>query len=133
MHGRAEGTPMLFRPFSPMNSGLKFLSRLWRDGLFCFGGGGASQRFFWHRPFSQKGLYQKQFCPRIERLLANFGKVRANHSACVKDWKFLLRATSFQITIFLFDYDNLVHQLLGQDNHLEVALTFLIKKKFFIQ
>src|SRR3989338_6183646 len=60
----------------------EFLAR-WR-ALFFRRGGGASQRFLWHRPFSQKGLNKKQFCPRIERLLASFGKVRANHFACVK-------------------------------------------------
>ena len=32
--GRAEGTPTLFRPFSPMNSGFGILPRLRRDGLF---------------------------------------------------------------------------------------------------
>jgi len=45
--GRAEGTPTLFRPFSPMNSD----SRLRRDGLFFRQEAGASQRFLWHRPF----------------------------------------------------------------------------------
>src|SRR3989344_2361317 len=90
--GRAEGTPTLFRLFSPMNSE----SRLRRDELFFRRGGGASQRFLWHRLFSQKGLDQKQLCPRIDRLLASFEKVRANHSACVKERSFLLRATSFR-------------------------------------
>ena len=32
--GRAEGTPTLFRPFSPMNSPMNSDSRLRRDGLF---------------------------------------------------------------------------------------------------
>src|SRR3989338_8336131 len=104
--GRAIGTPTLFRLFSPMNSD----SRLRRDGGFFRQEAGASQRFLWHRPFSQKGLNQKQFCPRIERLLANFGKVRANHSACVKERSFLLRATSWKVTILIFQYDNLVRQ-----------------------
>src|SRR3989338_969827 len=104
--GRAVGTPTLFRPFSPMNSD----SRLRRDGGFFRRGGGASQRFLWHRPFLQKCLNQKQFCPRIERLLASFGKVRANHSACVKERSFLLRATSFRIAVLIFVNDNLVHQ-----------------------
>ena len=59
--GRAVGTPTLFRPFSPMNSPMNSDSRLRRDGLFFRQETGASQRFLWHRPFSQKGLYQKQF------------------------------------------------------------------------
>ena len=109
--GRAEGTPTLFRPFSPMNSD----SRLRRDGGFFRQEAGASQRFLWHRPFCKKGLNQKQFCPRIGRLLSSFGKVRANHSACVKERSFLLRATSFRITVFLFVNSNLVGQSLGQD------------------
>jgi len=32
--GRAEGTPTLFRPFSPMNSPMNSDFRLRRDGLF---------------------------------------------------------------------------------------------------
>ncbi|MHB8914053.1 MAG: hypothetical protein ACYC4I_03530, partial [Minisyncoccota bacterium] len=32
--GRAEGTPTLFRPFSPMNSPMNSDSRLRRDGGF---------------------------------------------------------------------------------------------------
>ena len=83
----------------------EFLAR--KRAVFFRRGGGASQRFLWHRPFSQKGLNQKQFCPRTERLLASFGKVRANHSACVKERSFLLRATSSAKSIFLFQYDNL--------------------------
>src|SRR3989344_5956153 len=55
--GRAEGTPTLFRSFSPMNSD----SRLRRDGGFFRQETGASQRFLWHRPFSQKGLYPVRF------------------------------------------------------------------------
>src|SRR3989338_6547206 len=121
--GRAVGTPTLFRPFSPMNSPMNLDSPLPRDGLFFRQEAGASQRFLWHRPFSQKCLNQKQFCPMIERLLASFGKVRANHSACVKERSFLLRATSFAKSIFLFLYDNLAHQQLGLNIRLEVALT----------
>src|SRR3989344_2938299 len=78
--GTREARPTDFPPFFQTNSDF----RLRRDGLFFRQEAGASQRFLWHRPFSQKGLNQKQFCPRIERLLASFGKVRANHSACVK-------------------------------------------------
>src|SRR3989339_1294958 len=107
--GHAVGTPTLFRPFSPMNSPMNSDSRLRRDGEFFRQEAGASQRFLWHRPFLQKGLNQKQFCPRIVRLLASFGKVRANHSACVKERSFLLQATSFAKSIFLFQYDNLAH------------------------
>src|SRR3989338_150896 len=84
----------------------------WRAPVFRRGGG-SSQRFLWRRPFSQKGLNQKQFCPIPVRLLTKIGKVRANHSACVKDCRFLLRATSFLITTFLFVNDNLRGQLLG--------------------
>src|SRR3989338_610328 len=104
--GTREARPTDFPPFFQTNSD----SRLRRDGLFFFRGGGASQRFLWHRLFSQKGLDQKQFCPRIERLLASFGKVRANHSACVKERSFLLRATSWKVPILIFLYDNLVHK-----------------------
>ena len=57
--GRAVGTPTLFRPFSPMNSD----SRLRRDGGFFRQEAGASQRFLWHRPFSQKGLYRDMYRP----------------------------------------------------------------------
>src|SRR3989338_7806997 len=78
--GRAVGTPTLFRLIFQTNSD----SRLRRCEGFFRQETGASQRFLWHRPFLQKGLNQKQFCPRITRLLASFGKVRANHSACVK-------------------------------------------------
>src|SRR3989338_7234399 len=60
-------------------------------------------------------LFSKQFCPRIVRLLASFGKVRANHSACVKERSFLLRATSWKVTILIFQYDNLVRQLFGRE------------------
>src|SRR3990167_894026 len=70
--GTREARPTGFPPFFQTNSD----SRLRRDGGFFRQETGASQRFLWHRPFSQKGLNQKQFCPRIERLLASFGKVR---------------------------------------------------------
>src|SRR3989344_6001050 len=110
--GTREARPTDFPPFSQTNSE----PRLRRDGLFFRQEAGASQRFLWHRPFSKKGLNQKQFCPMIVRLLASFGKVRANHSACVKERSFLLQATSFVKSIFLFQYDNLAHQSLGQDN-----------------
>src|SRR3989344_4017843 len=113
---RAEGTPTLFRPFSPMNSGFGILHRLRRCGGVSRQAAGASQRFLWHRPFSQKGLNQKQFCPRIERLLASFGKVRANHSACVKERSFLPQETSWKVTVLIFQCDNLAHQSLGRDN-----------------
>ena len=109
--GTREARPTDFPPFFQTN----LESRLRRDGLFFRQETGASQRFLWHRPFSQKGLNQKQFCPMIERLLASFGKVRANHSACVKERSFLLRATSSRIITLPFDFDNLVHQSLGQD------------------
>ena len=89
----------------------EFLAR--KRAEFFRRGGGASQRFLWHRPFSQKGLNQKQFCPMTPRLLASFGKVRANHSACVKERLFLFGATSWKVTILIFHYDNLAHQSLG--------------------
>src|SRR3989338_4052038 len=103
----------------------------WRALIFRRGGG-SSQRFLWHRPFWQKGLNQKQFCLYSVRLLTSFGKVRANHSACVKDCRFLLRATSSRTTVFLFANDNLLGQLFGRDSHSEVALTFETKKKSFL-
>ena len=78
--GRRKAPTKDFLPGLQGNS--EFLAR--KRAEFFRRGGGASQRFLWHRPFLQKGLNQKQFCPRIERLLASFGKVRANHSACVK-------------------------------------------------
>jgi hypothetical protein len=45
----------------------------------------------------------------------SFGEeeVRVNHSACVKNLKFLLEAISSRITILLFDCDNLTRQLFG--------------------
>src|SRR3989344_5620285 len=104
--GTREARPTDFPPFFQTNSD----SRLRRDGLFFCQEAGASQRFLWHRPFLQKGLNQKQFCPRIVRLLASFGKVRANHSACVKERSFLLQATSFRTTVLIFVNDNLAHQ-----------------------
>src|SRR3989344_200692 len=88
----------------------------WRALIFRQGGG-SSQRFLWRRPFLQKGLNQKQFCLYFVRLLASFGKVRANHSACVKDCRFLPRATSSRITTFLFANDNLRGQSLGLNIH----------------
>src|SRR3989344_5042300 len=109
--GTREARPPFSPPFFQTNSD----PRLRGDGGFFRQETGASQRFLWHRPFSQKGLNQKQFCPRIERLLASFGKVRANHSACVKERSFLLRATSFRITTLLFVNSSLVGQSLGQD------------------
>src|SRR3989344_2703596 len=78
--GRLKAPPTDFPPFFQTNSE----RRLRRRALFFRPGGGASQRFLWHRPFSPKGLNQKQFCLMTERLLAIVGKVRANHSACVK-------------------------------------------------
>src|SRR3989344_603612 len=96
--GPREARPTDFPPFFQTNSD----SRLRRDGLFFRQEAGASQRFLWHRHFLQKGLNQKQFCPMTLRLLTSFGKVRANHSACVKERSFLLGATSFPITILLF-------------------------------
>src|SRR3989344_3124848 len=92
--GTREARPTDFPPFFQTNS--EFLAR-WRAPVFRQGGG-SSQRFLWHRPFSQKGLNQKQFCLYFVRLLTSFGKVRANHSACVKDCRLLLRATSFRTT-----------------------------------
>src|SRR3989338_11615366 len=78
--GTREARPTDLPPFFQTNSE----SRLRRDELFFRRGGGASQRFLWHRPFSQKGLNQKQFFLYSVRLLTSFGKVRANHFACVK-------------------------------------------------
>src|SRR3989344_3137893 len=111
--GTREARPTDFPPFFQTNS--EFLARL-RAPVFRRGGG-SSQRFLWHRPFSQKGLNQKQFCLYSARLLASFGKVRANHFACVKDCRFLLRATSFRTTAFLFVNDNLRGQLFGLNIH----------------
>src|SRR3989344_5028177 len=96
--GTREARPKDSRRIPPTNS--EFLARL--RALFFRQEAGASQRFLWHRPFSQKGLNQKQFCPMIVRLLASFGKVRANHSACVKERSFLLGATSSPTTILFF-------------------------------
>src|SRR3989344_2730634 len=96
--GTREARPKDSHRIPPTNS--EFLAR--KRALFFRQEAGASQRFLWHRPFSQKGLNQKQFCPRIERLLASFGKVRANHSACVKERSFLLGATSSPTTILFF-------------------------------
>src|SRR3989344_5803912 len=126
--GTREARPTDFPSFFQTNS--EFLAR-WRALIFRRGGG-SSQRFLWHRPFLQKGLNQKQFCLYFVRLLASFGKVRANHFACVKDCRFLLRATSFRTTTFLFVNDNLLGQLFGLNIRLEVALTFAIKKKSFL-
>src|SRR3990167_9087939 len=123
--GTREARPTDFPPFFQTNS--EFLAR-WRALIFRQGGG-SSQRFLWHRPFLQKGLNQKQFCLYFVRLLTSFGKVRANHFACVKYCRFLPQATSFQITTFLFANDNLLGQLFGLNIHLEVALTFATKKK----
>src|SRR3989344_5242053 len=111
--GTREARPTDFPPFFQTNS--EFLAR-WRAPVFRRGGG-SSQRFLWRRPFSQKGLNQKQFCLYSVRHLTNFGKVRANHSACVKDCRFLPRATSFRITTFLFANDNLLGQLFGLNIH----------------
>ena len=61
----------------------------------------------------------------IVRLLASFGKVRANHSACVKERSFLLGATSFAKVILIFVNNNLVGQLLGLNIRLEVAPIFV--------
>src|SRR3989338_8695988 len=102
--GTREARPKDSRRISPTNS--EFLAR-WRALIFRQGGG-SSQRFLWRRPFSQKGLNQKQFCLYFVRLLTSFGKVRANHSAYVKDCRFLLRATSSRTTVFLFAHDNLL-------------------------
>src|SRR3989344_3110063 len=88
--GTREARPTDFPPFFQTNSA--FLAR-W-GALIFRRGGGSSQRFLWHRPFLQKCLNQKQFCLYSVRLLTSFGKVRANHFACVKDCRFLLRATS---------------------------------------
>ena len=55
--GTREARPTDFPPFFQTNS--EFLAR-WRALIFRRGGG-SSQRFLWHRPFSQKGLNQKQF------------------------------------------------------------------------
>src|SRR3990167_11565466 len=99
--GTREARPKDSRRIFQTNS--EFLAR-WRALIFGQGGG-SSQRFLWPRPFSQKGLNQKQFCLYPVRLLTSFGKVRANHFACVKDCRFLLRATSFRITTFLFAND----------------------------
>src|SRR3989339_1622678 len=110
--GTREARPTDFPPFFQTNS--EFLARL--RALIFRRGGGSSQRFLWRRPFSQKGLNQKQFCPRIERLLASFGKVRANHFACVKERSFLPQETSWKVTVLIFQCDNLAHQSLGRDN-----------------
>src|SRR3989344_3480628 len=96
--GTREARPKDSRRTSSSNS--EFLAR-WRALIFRRGGG-SSQRFLWPRPFSQKGLNQKQFCLYSVRLLTSFGKVRANHFACVKDCRFLPRATSFAKAIFVF-------------------------------
>jgi hypothetical protein len=58
---------------------LRRLQRLFRRG------GGSSQRFLWHRPFSQKGLHQKRLRQDVKRLLATLGAVRANLLPCVKE------------------------------------------------
>src|SRR3989338_8339833 len=104
--GTREARPTDFPPFFQTNS--EFLARL--RALIFRRGGGSSQRFLWHRPFSQKGLNQKQFCLYSVRLPTSFGKVRANHFACVKGCRFLLRATSWKVTILIFLYDNLSRQ-----------------------
>src|SRR3989337_4086490 len=96
--GTREARPKDSRRIFQTNS--EFLAR-WRALIFRQGGG-SSQRFLWRRPFLQKGLNQKQFCLYSVRLLASFGKVRANHFACVKDCRFLTRATSFAKAVFLF-------------------------------
>src|SRR3989338_3715978 len=111
--GTREARPTDFPPFFQTNS--EFLARL-RAPVF-HRGGGSRQRFLLRRPFCQKGLNQKQFCLYFVRLLTSFGKVRANHSACVKDCRFLPRATSFRTTIFLFVNDNLLGQLFGLNSH----------------
>src|SRR3989304_5758614 len=111
--GTREARPTDFPPFFQTNS--EFLAR-WRALIFRQGGG-SSQRFLWHRPFSQKGLNQKQFCLYSVRLLTSFGKVRANHFACVKDCRFLPRATSFAKVVFLFQHDKFLFQYLGQGSH----------------
>src|SRR3990167_2969711 len=129
--GRCEATTTLFRPFSPMNSGFGREPRLRRCALFFRQEAGSSQRFLWLRPFLQKGRYQMQFYPIPVRLLPSFGKVRANHFACVKEPSFLLRATSFAKSIFLFQHDKFPFQYLGRDSPKEVALTFSTKKKSF--
>src|SRR3989339_1867400 len=119
--GRRKAPPTLFRPFSPMNSGFGIQHRLGRCALFFRQEAGSSQRFLWLRPFLQKGRYQMQFYPIPVRLLPSFGKVRANHFAYVKEMSFLLRATSFAKSIFLFQHDRFLFQYLGQDNLSEVA------------
>ena len=96
MVGRAKRVPLISPHFS---------KRIWSP---AFGG----TDYFFRRG---GGANQKQFCPMIERLLASFGKVRANHSACVKERSFLLRATSIRTTVWLFVNDSLAHHLLGQD------------------
>src|SRR3989344_988677 len=111
--GTREARPKDSRRIPPMNS--EFLARL--RALFFRQEAGSSQRFLWLRPFSQKGRYPVRFRLGFEPLLSSFGKVRANYFACVKKWRFLLRATSFPITIFLFVNDNLVHQQLGLNIH----------------
>src|SRR3989338_6822969 len=88
----------------------------WRALIFCRGGG-SSHRFLLDRPFFTKGLNPKQFCLYSVRLLTSFGKVRANHSACVKDCRFLPRATSFAKVVFLFQHDIFPFQYLGRDSH----------------
>ncbi len=65
--------------------------------------------------FSKKVGIRMQFCPMLVRLLPSFGKVRANHFACVKEKSFLLRATSFAKVVFLFQNDKFLFQYLGQD------------------
>src|SRR3989338_584804 len=57
--GTREARPTGFPPFFPTN----LERRLRRRALFFRQEAGASQRFLWRRPFWQKGLNQKQFCP----------------------------------------------------------------------
>src|SRR3989344_2985945 len=106
--GTREARPPGFPPFFQTNS--EILVR-WR-ALFFRQGAGSSQRFLWHRPFLQKGLYPVQFRLCFVRLLTNRASVRANHCACVKERSFLPRATSFVKSILLFQHDIFLSQYL---------------------
>ena len=86
--GRRKAPPTDFPPFFQTN----LERRLRRRALFSRQEAGSSQRFLWQQPFSQKGCYQKQFCPRIVRLLSILSSVRANNSAFVQSAPFFRRA-----------------------------------------
>ncbi|HAE36704.1 TPA: hypothetical protein DCX66_00250 [Candidatus Nomurabacteria bacterium] len=117
MSGRAEGTPTLF--VFGLQWNLKNPARL--RALFCFGGGGSSQRLFWQQPFYPKGCNPMQFFSYFEPLLSIPASVRANVFVFVDYEIFLPRATSSRIIILLFQYDIFLFQYLGLDSLQEVA------------